>query len=61
MFPSGVDLKLKRPKGSVFGKERQHLHPVDPGVRVCIAVCAHACLWVWTKGSVLGVSSVALR
>lgn len=40
MFPSGVDLKLKRPKGSIFGKERQHLHPVDPGVRVCRCVCS---------------------
>lgn len=46
MFPSGVDLKLKRHKGSIFGKERQNLCHADTGVcvvSVCVLMLASGC------------------
>lgn len=47
MFPSGIDLKLKRPKGSIFGKGRQNLHHIDSGVCcVCLCVCSYLPLGV---------------
>lgn len=41
MFSSGIDLKLKRPKGSIIGKERQNLCHADTGVQACVCVCAY--------------------